>query len=150
MTTEYASGLAYSPDGSLLAASTGMGQQRVVLWRLDTGEQVRTLGGSGAVAFSPDGELLATSGNGVTQLWNPATGEHLRNLPIEVGFGFSPDGTIFAGTGEDQEVKLFDPATGNPLRTLTGVYASALAFSPDGHRILVVDPTQTVRVVALD
>jgi WD40 repeat protein len=147
ITTIWAGQLAFSPDGSLLAATAEDG---VVVWRVETGDQVDVLGpGSGQVSFSPDG-LLATSDAEATRLWNPLTGEHVRDLPVLSGLGFNPDGTIFAGTGEDGQVRLVDPATGEVRRTLTGVYANALAFSPDGRTILVADPDRSVRVIALD
>jgi WD40 repeat protein len=151
LSSDYFAAAAFSPDGTLLAGATGYREEGAVLWRVETGEQVRVLdGGSAQVAFSPDGQLVATSGGGATQLWSPATGEHLRDLPVGVGFGFSPDGTLFAGTSDDHQVQLFDVATGNLERTLDGVYATSLAFSPDGERILIVDPNRNVRVVALD
>lgn len=49
----------------------------------------------------------------------------------------SPDGQILATGGDDHDVKLWDVATGNLLRTLRG-HAWAvwgLAFSPDGRRL---------------
>ena len=70
-------GLAFSPDGRLLATADGNGTVRLrdpatgravgSPLQADTGP-----GGSvNAVAFSPDGRLLATAdGNGTAQLWN--------------------------------------------------------------------------------
>ena len=56
---------------------------------------------------------------------------------------------MLAATGQDKAVRLYDPATGTPIRTLTGVYADQLAFSPDGKHVAVVAPDHTVQVAAL-
>jgi hypothetical protein len=56
---------------------------------------------------------------------------------------------MLAATGQDKAVRLYDPATGNPIRTLTGVYADQLAFSPDGTHVAVVAPDNTAQVVGL-
>ena len=74
-------GVAFSPDGKLLATADGDGTVR--LWNPVTGQPVgapssrhRPHGGVNAVAFSPDGKLLATADDdGRVRLWNPVTGQ---------------------------------------------------------------------------
>ena len=48
---------------------------------------------------------------------------------------FSPDGRLLATAGGDKTARLWDPATGKHLRTLTGHAYSVdgVAFSPDGR-----------------
>jgi WD40 repeat protein len=70
-------GVAFSPNGKLLAAGYGDGTAR--LWNLATGHPVATLHITSAqrsvdaVAFSPDGKLLVTgaeAGPPTPQEWN--------------------------------------------------------------------------------
>jgi len=149
VTGNYASALAFSPDGKQIAAATGYLNQGVVVWDAAAGTKIRTLaGGSGRVAYSPDGKFVATGG-GLVELWNAASGARIRDLGATDVLAFSPDGRMLAATGQDKAVRLYDPATGTPIRTLTGVYADQLAFSPDGTHVAVVAPDHTVQVATL-
>jgi WD40 repeat protein len=66
-------GVAFGPDGSVLAAADGNG--RVYLWDTAAGRLAAAFGdpssrGANAVAFAPDGSVLAAAdGNGCTYLW---------------------------------------------------------------------------------
>ncbi len=74
-------GLAFSPDGKILA-TTGTPCQ---LWEVATGKELRQLTGHAnavrSIAFSPDGKRVATaSADASIRLWDPATGTELRRL----------------------------------------------------------------------
>ncbi len=75
---DFVNGVAWSPDGSLLAVATaatidGNFQPVVVIWNAASGEKVTTLPQSDPtlnLQFSPDGKKLATlTSNGALQIW---------------------------------------------------------------------------------
>ena len=163
--TSLVDGVAFSPDGLLLATASLDGTAR--LWDVATGGCLRTLTYSHrssisrspysinevfGVAFSPDGRLLATTSYEEMALWDPATGHCLRTLTghtsVVYGVAFSPDGRLLATVGYDQTARVWDPVTGHCLRTLTGhtsvVYG--VAFSPDGRLLATASYDQTARV----
>ena len=150
-----ADGVAFSPDGKLLASA---GQRRLCA-AVGSGHRQRrsaspcTPTSAGrpncvyGVAFSPDGKLLASAGgDGYVRLWDPATGRPVgKPLPADPGnengvhgVAFSPDGKLLASAGADGYVRLWDPATGRPVGKplpadlANGEGVHGVAFSPDG------------------
>lgn len=117
------SALAFSPDGTLLAAA-GPGNH-VSVWNLQRPDApLGPLHGPGfvtnAVAFSPDGKRLAAAGlEGRVKLWDAVSGHELLTLRSagKVGSGhygfktcvvFSPDGRYLATNDWDGTVTIWD------------------------------------------
>lgn len=120
-------GVAFSPDGALLAAAHRDGTVR--LWK--GGRDLRVLRPPNAphalhdVAFSPDGTLLAAAGDyGAVLVWRTSDGKPSGELRGHEGtiwdVAFRGDGHMLATAGEDQQVLLWDVRSRRQLATLNG------------------------------
>jgi WD40 repeat protein len=148
-------GVAYSPDGALLAS--GGRDNMVRVWDAQLGEQLAVLDGNGgdvfSVAFSPDGTVIATGAqNGVVGLWSARTGRPVGSLggegPAIWSVAFSPDGSRIAAAGDRGDVNVWDAATGRSVLEFPAhqMRITTIRFSPDGSTIATSSRDSTVRL----
>jgi eukaryotic-like serine/threonine-protein kinase len=157
--------LAFSPDGSAVAASSWDTAVRV--WELADLKDPKTLtdhrGYVWSIAFSPDGATLASVGgkwDGAPEarLWEwqtstTSTAWFADHASGATAVAFSPDGETLATAGWDRTVRMVDRnhsrASSNALRGHTS-YVSSVAFSPDGSTVLTSSYDGTAKLWSVD
>jgi WD40 repeat protein len=150
--------VAFSPDGQRLA--TASLDDTIKLWSAKGGyavEALRLAGATGGLVFSPDGRHLAGLRGHDVVILDGTTRKEVRTLKGHemqtAALAYAPDGKRLASLGFDNTVRLWDPSTGQAIRTLQlggkptgGVDARGLAYSSDGKRFAASAQRQTVKV----
>jgi len=136
--------VALSPGGSLLASG---GDDRTVRVQNRADRTAREFAVPWAVnelAFGPSGKALAAAGDGPkpgVRVWDLATGAETTLAghagPVH-GLAFSPTTRMLATGGDDDTVRLWDPAAGGTLLKTIGPGpfgggVRSVAFTPDGR-----------------
>lgn len=115
------------------------------------------------LAVSPDGTRIASgSDDGTVKFWDASTGRRVVTIKAHKfsvnAIAYSPDGTrIVSGSGcypehevreQDNVLRIWDAASGKGIATLTGHrnVVRAVAYAPDGSRIISGSDDRTVRV----
>jgi len=147
--------VAFSPDGTLLAA--GMTNSEARVWHVPDGKPLLACEGHAnwvmSVAFSPDGRLLASGGSDQTiKLWDVHTGQCVNTLRGHTGWvrslAFHPNGTLLVSGSDDQTIRLWNLSTGQCVNTLRGHtgWVRSVSFHPDGTLLASGSDDQTIRL----
>jgi WD40 repeat protein len=131
----------FSPDGSLLASVSDVGQ-RIKLYDITAGKVMRELRGRSPLAFFPDGKTLVSvsrkrePSSATVNLWSVETGQEIHELYVEgERFALSRDGQVLA-IGSQTGVRVLDVLTGTERHKVDvegqGKF-SAMALSADGR-----------------
>jgi hypothetical protein len=140
--------LAVSPDGELVALGF---RDKVIIWNTRSKSAVNTLSrGAMSLAFLPDGRRLITAtqpqpsgmprqplGMPTVRVWRTADWSEERSMRDNTGpLALSKDGLRLATSTGRGGVRIWDTATWtNELRFIPGAFG-AMAFSPDGNRLI--------------
>lgn len=141
---EYGYGLAYSPDGSILASSGGY---HVLLWDAFSGQLLHDVIVNSfvfRVVWSPSGDRLAVVGDNSSKIEfiDPSTGtlvssETLFNPTREIlwAVAYSPDASLVAVADGEGDLSVLEPASGDIIFEDSSTASGAawdLEWSPDG------------------
>jgi WD40 repeat protein len=140
-------GVAFSPDGSLVADFEELNPAKLLIKNALTGETKLAIPAqsAGLARFSPDGRkvIFSNAGNKELRIWSIEAGKEIVALAGETAIGsgglqavaFSADGnTLAAGPYEGNVIKTWDSGSGRELHIFPGQLAvQGIAVSPDGR-----------------
>ena len=159
---EVVQSLAWSADGKAIVAG---GFRRIFVWDVQARERVALLtdhleGRVTALCFTGDRLIAADEvpgQSGSFRIWSArdwswrtektgAHGDTIYDLTV------SPDGKRLATASADKDVRVWDAATLELLKTLEGHtgYVMTVRFSPDGQKLASAGDDEQVKVWAMD
>ncbi len=156
------SALAFSPDGTILAAA---GYHEVTLHKSDGSERLARLVGLSdrleSLAFSPDGSILAAAGGspgrlGEVQIWSVAERKLLRSTAVGFdslyGASFSDDGKRLVFGTTDKSVQVFSVEEGRVLKRIDQHedWVFGCGFSKDGKQLITASRDRTLKLIEAD
>lgn len=158
--TDTITSLAISSDNTFLV---GGSWQKTWVWKLQSGEIVRTIEGHShwvlSVAISADGNTLVSgSADKTIKVWNLKTGQLIRTLSGHSSWvttvAITPDGKTIVSGSADKTIKIWDLNTGKLSKTLKNekVVSSILSLyiSSDGKVIASGSTNNKINLWSLD
>jgi WD40 repeat protein len=150
-------GIAYSPNGKLLASSGTSSE--IKIWSTDTYQEILCCKGHQHwvmfVCFSPDSKYLASASDDYSvKLWDATTGKCINTYfghsdSVNV-VAFSPNGEIIATGAQDSTIRLWHTSLVHPqVDVLIGHRKGrvwSVAFSPDGQILASGGEDCTIRL----
>jgi len=149
-------GLAFSPDGTLLA--TASQDKTLKLWQASDGApelQIESDRPLESVAFSPDGNLLLAAQFEQVGVWDAHTGAALDPFGGLAGntldAAIAPDGGhAVVGTADNQAVRWHPDGDGDVLTADLWGPVNAVAWSPDSDRFAAGDDMGKLGLYAVE
>jgi dipeptidyl aminopeptidase/acylaminoacyl peptidase len=159
---QFATGLSFSRDGTLLALSNQGPTPSVAVYDPATVQLVQTVytakpqEGAQAVTFSPDGSTLAAITGETVRLWEAGSWREKPGYKTP-GFwssdlAFSPDGKVLAAAAPMNLVRLWNVGEGKEKSNLKGHdnFVTAVAFCSDGKHVATTSTDTTVKLWDVD
>jgi WD40 repeat protein len=156
--------ISFSPDGELLATSTGNWQKwqqpgEVKLWKAASGEELASLEGHATqvnvAVFSPDGRRLATgTGDSLLHIWDVATRTQVVAANTGAGvrhIAWFPDGQRLALAQYPVGVVVWNLATSKKEAVFAGhdKLVNRVAVSSDGEKIISIGNDGAAKIWAV-
>jgi WD40 repeat protein len=152
-------GLAFSPDGAVLAAAGGVPGQggELTLWNTATWVSTKKLQGHAdciyGLGWRPDGkQIVTTSYDKTVRIWDVEKGQPVTDLKDHAdavyAAGYSPNSKFMATGSADRSIRVWDSATAKRLYTLAGhtEMVTALAFHPTQDQLATASADKSIRL----
>jgi serine/threonine protein kinase/WD40 repeat protein len=150
----FSNAVQFSPDGQWFAGTVFAEKPEIDLRRVSDGEQTRAAQGVRGqfLGFTPDSRHLASwdTTTGLIHLHSTADLSDVKQVPCERGPGqvaFSADGTYVAIASGDRsdDIVIHEVETGRRVSKYRVHQHSGIAFSHDGHELIVCSTDGTVK-----